>query len=98
MAEPHVISRSYREDTGERPQFKVWVNINGNENVCYAVDSPDVGIKLIGQLILEHLQDSSIFMNAFGLEELEADGYHEWYNDERNSASALALPEVKGGE
>ena len=47
----------------------------------YAVDSPEEARELIRKLALSDLEDENVEWNAFGLEELEPDGYHEWYDD-----------------
>ena len=47
----------------------------------YAVTGVEEAKALIDRLTLEDLEDESIKSNAFGLEELETDGYHEWQNE-----------------
>ena len=69
--------------SGQPPHYRVWHAYNVPNNMdYYAVAGPKEAEALIRQLTLADLKDPCVVTNAFGLEELEADGYHEWYDPE----------------
>ena len=69
------------KSSGELPKFRVWHAFNGSMDYL-AVDSLEEAETLIARLIRADLEDTGIYTNAFGLEELEADGYHEWADED----------------
>ena len=88
-----LIQQVRKNSSGETPRYRVWNAINppGNKDWCglythcsrmdyYSVENPEEAYRLIKELIQEQLQDSEIFANAFGLEELEEGEYFEWYS------------------
>ena len=83
MATVKVIAAIARSiSTEDRSRFRVWHAQNiPSAMTLYAVTGVEEAKALIDRLILEDLEDESIKSNAFGLEELETDGYHEWQNE-----------------
>lgn len=80
-----TLIRSVRS-AGEEPRFRVWHAYNVPNNMdYYEVADPKEARSLIRRLALADLRNPSISSNAFGLEELESDGYHEWYDEEGDS-------------
>ena len=72
--------------TGAQPRYQVWHAFNIPNNMdFYAVESPEEARTLISELVRADLASPFISSNAFGLEELEEDGYHEWYDEEGRS-------------
>jgi hypothetical protein len=78
-----LIQQVRTNGSGETLLYRVWNAINPPGNMdYYSVENPEEACRLIQELIQEQVSDPSVFMNAFGLEELEADGeYHEWYSE-----------------
>ncbi len=68
-------------DTGEQPRYRVWEASNVGAR-HYAVESPQKAADFINRRAEEMLLNPRVVWNTFGLEELEEDGYHEWYDEQ----------------
>ena len=75
-------------------QLRVWNHIN-NHTEFHDVEDTAQAAELIRRLVIEQLADKSIIVNAFGLEQWQADkaDWAEWYDDDERDIMQVVFPD-----
>jgi len=80
------LSLEYHPEEGPPSKYRVWNIINPpNPPNYFYVDSPETGKHLIEIFAIAQSCNPMIESNAFGFEELDEDGWSEWYDEDGNS-------------